>query len=435
MPRSDARALEPGGLPASYAAVAGARTHWLGARQSEARAAFETLEMPTWRRGRGWSLRPEPLRLEPYAPLAEAPGRLGADDADRDAIALLDGRVVGLPAHPPEGIEIIPLGPDAPEILPAAAEAWLGTLVGPAAGKLEALNLAAMTGGAVVRVRRGAHPDAALRIVQRVTRDDVASLPRLVVVVEEGADASVVEECLDGAGGRTRALVDAVVEIHLGAGAHLSYVDVTELGPEAKGIARRRARLERDSHLEWTSGVFGGGFLSLAWDTILAGSGARLDATGVYLSKGREQHALVSDTWHRVPSTEADVHFRGAVFGHCGSVFDGIIRTDSSAKGTLSHLGDHLLFLSPNAHADSIPALLIEGDDVKVGHGATIGRVDPDQIYYLGARGIDPEAAREMLVIGYFEPTLARIPDEALRESQRATIRRLVLDSREGARA
>lgn len=430
MPRSDARALRVDALPPGYGEEGATRTPWLAERQAQARAAFERLEMPTWRRGRGWSLRPEPLALEAYRPRPRAEAATVA--GDEQAITFVDGRLLALPRGVGTGVEVIPLGPGAPEILPAAAADWIGSLVPPAAGKLEALNLLAMTGGVLVRVAKGAHPLAAIRIRHRLERDAVAALARIVVVVEEGAEAEVVEECLDGVGNTARTLVDGVTEIYVGAGARLRYVDVTELGPEAKGIVRRRARLDRDSHLEWTSGVFGGGFLSLAWDTVLAGSGARVDATGVYVSKGREQHALVSDTWHRVASTEADVQFRGAVFDRCGSVFDGIIRTDSAAKGTVSHLGDHLLFLSPHAHADSIPALLIEGDDVKVGHGATIGRVDPDQLYYLGARGIDPVTAREMLVLGYFEPTLARIPDEALRESQRSAIRRLARAGREG---
>ena len=431
MPRSDVRALRAEGLPAGYGEEPPARAPWLAERQDRAARAYGALEMPTWRRGRGWSLRPEPLALETYRPRPAADVRAAGRDGD-EAITLIDGRVAGLPRTLPAGVEVLPLGPGAPDILPALAAQWVGSLVGPEAGKLEALNLAALTGGALVHVARGARPGAPIRIRHRLTLDGAAALTRLVVVVEEGAEAEVVEECVDAGGGLVRTLVDGVSEIYVGAAARLRYVDVTELGPTAKGIVRRRARLERDSHLDWTSGVFGGGFLSLAWDSVLAGQGARVDATGIYVSKGREQHALVSDTWHRVPSTEADVQFRGAVFDRCGSVFDGIIRTDSAAKGTVSHLGDHLLFLSPHAHADSIPALLIEGDDVKVGHGATIGRVDPDQIYYLAARGIDPVQAREMLVLGYFEPTLMRIPDEALRDGQRASIRRLVRAAREG---
>lgn len=428
MPRSEAAPALA--WPAAYTSVLRHAPAWLAERQAQARTAFEALEMPTWRRGRGWSLAPGPLELERYTPAAT-----GAAVSDATPVLggpgaiLTDGVLTALSKRFPDGVEAIPLGSAGLDILPAAAAAWLGAVVGPDAGKLEALNLAALTGGIVLRVRAGAHVTTPLRIRHLVQGAQRVSLPRVVVVVEEGAQATVLEEVSDPTGGGTVALMNGVTEILLGDAARLHYIDVTELGPDATGIGHRRARLGRDSRLEWTTGVFGGGFLSLSWDSELAGPGARVDSTGVYLSGGREQHALTSDTWHRAPSTEADVQFRGAVFGHTGSVFDGIIRTDKTAKGTVSHLGDHLLFLSRHARADSIPSLLIEGDDVKVGHGATIGRVDPNQIFYMGARGIDPDRAREMLVLGYFEPTLARIPDEALRETQRATIRRRVLEN------
>lgn len=411
--------------PAAYAGGGQEGTPWWRERRERARAAFETLPMPTWRRGRGWSLQPEPLRLEAFAPVAAPPAPFPEASGQEAHVLLVDGRLARPAAGLPPGVEVIPLGPGGPDLLPTAAADVLGAVVGPEAGKLEALNLAAMTGGALVRVARGARVGT-LRLRHVVRTDGAAALPRLAVVLEEGAEATVLEECVDASGGGARALVDGVSEVVVGEGARLRYVDVTEMGPLAKAVVRRRARLGRDSRLEWTTGVFGGGFLALAWDTELVAPGARLDATGVYLSGGREQHALVSDTWHRAPATEADVQFRGAVFDRSASVFDGIIRTEAKARGTVSHLGDHLLFLSPHAHADSIPALLIEGDDVRVGHGATIGRVDPEQLYYLAARGIDPAEGREMLVLGYFEPTLERIPDSAVREAQRASILRRV---------
>jgi len=432
MPRSEA-ATSALTWPAAYGRAGVVVPAWLAERQAQAAGVFAELEMPTWRRGRGWSLSPEPLELDAFAPV---PPDAASDTEDEGvAVTFVDGRPVPGRHAIAEGVEVTAVGPGGSDILPAWAADVLGQVVGPDAGKLEALNLGAMTGCALVRVRAGARPQQPIRLRHLLRRDRSAALPRVVVVVERGAEATVMEEVTDGAGGRVRALVDGVTEIAVGEGAKLHFIDVTEVGPTARAIHHRRARLERDSRLEWTSGVFGGGFVSLEWDTELVGSGARVDATGVYVSSGREQHALVSRTWHRVPSTEADVHFRGAVFGRCGSVFDGIIRTDPAAKGTVSHLADHLLFLSRHARADSIPSLMIEGDDVKVGHGATIGRVDPEQLYYLGARGIDPDAAREMLVLGYFEPTLARIPDEALRASQRATVRRRVLEqAREDAR-
>jgi len=409
-------------------------------RQDAARRALDTLEPPTWRRGRGFSLTPDPIDVADYRPQRPVRGAAGsgdartAGDADADTLVLVDGVPAGPARSLPTGFEVWTLGPGGSDLLPAEVAAQVGSVVPPDADFFSALNLAALTGAVLVRVPRGTKAERPLRIRHLLRTPGALALGRVVVWLEEGASATVMEESLSGEADRTAgeaagdALMVNVTELAAGPAAHLVYVDVSDLAATHRAVLRRRAVLGRDSRMEWRSALFGGRFVATDWETELAGEGSYLEATGTYLAAGRDQFALTSRTWHQAPHTQAQVLFRGAAYGTSQSVFDGIIGADKTAKGTQAYLADHLLFLSPHARADSIPSLLIEGDDVQVGHGATIGRIDPEQVYFMQSRGIDPREARRMLVAGYFEPVLDRIPDEALREAQRAAIARRLAD-------
>lgn len=421
----------------------GHRMPGLRERQDAARRALGALPPPTWRRGRGFSLTPDPIDVAAYRPWRPARGAAGTGEDhfavgdEADTLVLVDGVLVGPARSLPKGFEVWTLGPGGSDLLPPEVAGQVGTVVPPDADFFSALNLAALTGAVLVRVPRGTTAERPLRIRHLLRTQGALALGRVVVWLEEGASATIMEESLSGeadrmerttAGAATDALMANVTELVAGPAAHLVYVDVSDLAPTHRAILRRRAVLQRDSRMEWRSALFGGRFVATDWETELAGEGSYLEATGTYLAAGRDQFALTSRTWHRAPHTQAQVLFRGAAYGTSQSVFDGIIGADKTAKGTKAYLADHLLFLSPHARADSIPSLLIEGDDVQVGHGATIGRIDPEQVYFMQSRGIAPHEARRMLVAGYFEPVLDRIPDEALREAQRAAIARRLAD-------
>lgn len=398
--------------------------------QDAARQALASLALPNWHRGRGFSLSPDSIDLGAYTPVREArPDAVAAGvgaGVDSQTLLLVDGVVAvkPAPASLPEGFELFLLGPGGSDILPDDVLAHVGSVVKPASDYYSAVNLAGLTSVAVVRVAKNHAPESPLRIRHVLTSQGAVAMARVVVVLEAGARATVMEETVSGPGVAYDALTIPVTELRVGDGAHLVYVDVTELAPTHRALMKRRALLGRDSRLEWRSGLFGGRFISADWETELLGEGAQFEATGTYLAADRDQFALTSRTWHRAPHTTAQVLFRGAAYGKSQSVFDGIIGADKTAKGTQAHLADHLLFLSRDARADSIPSLLIEGDDVNVGHGATIGRIDPEQIYFMQSRGIAPGEARRLLVAGYFDPVIDRIPDESLREAQRAAITR-----------
>jgi Fe-S cluster assembly protein SufD len=371
------------------------------------------LPMPNWRRGRGWTLEPPAIEFGAYdlAPAADVAHVDGSG-----AIRLRDGRLVALPTDVPSGVRVFDLALPLPDDLAAQ----LDRCVGAASGKFAALNRGAYTGGVAIEVTPGARPEAAIEIHHDSAGLRALAMPRILVWVRAGARARLLESVRGGS--EAAGLTVSVSELILDEGAELEYVDLTGLGSQAIGVIRRQARLGPHSRVTWTSAAFGGRFLNVLWKADLMGEEAQSTATGIYVTTGQEQHALESRTEHLAPHTRAHVVFRGAVGGRGRSVFDGVLASVKTAYDTQSYLGDHILFLSSEARADAIPRLDIEGSDVNIQHGASVGRVDPEQIHYLMTRGIGPELARELLVMGYFDPTLARIPDEGLRHAWRQEI-------------
>lgn len=406
-----------GQLPTYLAEEVERGTADLAGRRAAA-AAFADLSPVSWRRGRGWTIESPSLDFAAYdlAPWT------AAERVSECASRFRDGRLLSLGTQVPNGIRVYDLRDGAST--PSALFAAVGSAAPASLGQLEALNRAAYTGGVLIEVTPDAPRDASVEVEHVLTDAGRLALPRTTVVVRAGSRVRLLES-VHGEGG-SHGVLNAVTEVILEEGAEVDFIDLTGLGEDAFAAIRRHLRVGPRAKVRWTSGTFGGGFLSMHWKADMVGEGSSLAATGVYVSVGREQHALESRTDHVAPHTEANVVFRGAVGGRARSVFDGILTSIKEAKGTQAYLGEHVLFLSREARADAIPRLDIEGSDVRIQHGATVGRVDPEQIHYCETRGIDPDMAKEMLVMGYFEPTLARIPDETLRDAWRDEILRRV---------
>jgi Fe-S cluster assembly protein SufD len=151
-------------------------------------------------------------------------------------------------------------------------------------------------------------------------------------------------------------------------------------------------------------------------EAVLSGPGANVKLTGAYVLGGRQE--LDYDTYqqHAAPNTYSDLAFKGVLADKSKSVWRGMIAVDRGAQGTDAYQENRNLLLHNGCHADSIPGLQIEANEVRCTHGATIAKVEPEQLFYLMARGLSREAAVQLLVRGFFAPILARVADETLRE-------------------
>jgi Fe-S cluster assembly protein SufD len=299
----------------------------------------------------------------------------------------------------PEGIRFEPLD---------EAHERLGELVG-ADEKFAAHNAALWKHGLLVHVPRGVELEKPLYV--RV------SVPfwRLLVIADEGARFSLVEEYASTTTGE--AYSNAVVELFVEQGAKLEYVSLQNLSHETWHFASHHARVERDAELDWVAGGFGSKKGKTRIQNDLAGPGATSRVTGAYFADGT-QH-LDYDTFqeHIAPSTTSDFAFKGGLRDHATAVWRGMIRVEKDAQKTNAYQENRNLMLSETAHADSIPGLEILANDVRCTHGATLGQVDREQLFYLMARGLSRAEAERLIVRGFFQDVLDRIELEPVREA------------------
>jgi Fe-S cluster assembly protein SufD len=239
---------------------------------------------------------------------------------------------------------------------------------------------------------------------------------RLLVVAEEGSRFSLIEEYAS-ASPDLAAYSNAAVELFVEQGAKLEYVSLQNLSRGTWHFATHHARVERDAELDWVAGGFGSRKGKTRIQNDLAGQGATSRVTGAYFADG-EQH-LDYDTFqeHIAPHTTSDFAFKGALRDQATTVWRGMIRVEQEAQKTNAYQENRNLLLSKNAHADSIPGLEILANDVRCTHGATLGQVDREQLFYLMSRGLSRSEAERLIVRGFFQDVLDRIELEPVREA------------------
>jgi Fe-S cluster assembly protein SufD len=321
----------------------------------------------------------------------------------------VSGRATATPAgveieHAPDGIRFEPLD---------EAHERIGQLVG-TDEKFAAHNAALWEHGLLVHVPRGVELTEPLYV--RV------SLPfwRLLVIADEGSRFSLVEEYASA--GEGEAYSNAVVELFVEEGAKLEYVSLQNLSRETWHFASHHARVERDAELDWVAGGFGSKKGKTRIQNDLAGHGATSRVTGAYFADGT-QH-LDYDTFqeHIAPSTTSDFAFKGGLRDKARTVWRGMIRVEKDAQKTNAYQENRNLMLSETAHADSIPGLEILANDVRCTHGATLGQVDREQLFYLMARGLSRADAERLIVRGFFQDVLDRIELQPVREALGAAL-------------
>ncbi|MGD0714922.1 MAG: Fe-S cluster assembly protein SufD [Gaiellaceae bacterium] len=284
--------------------------------------------------------------------------------------------------------------------------------------KFAAHNAAMWTHGLLVVVPKGVVLEKPLYVRIAATGQ---TFWRLVVVAEEGARASLIEEYASPAPD-TAAYSNAAVELFVEQGAKLEYVSLQNLSAETWHFASHHARVGRDAELDWVAGGFGSKKGKTRIQNDLSGPGGTSRVTGAYFADG-EQH-LDYDTFqeHIAPHCTSDFAFKGALRDNATAVWRGMIRVEPDAQKTNAYQECRNLMLSPTAHAIPIPGLEIMANDVRCTHGATVSRVDREQLFYLMSRGLPRAEAERLVVRGFFQDVLDRIELEPVREAVTAAL-------------
>jgi Fe-S cluster assembly protein SufD len=244
---------------------------------------------------------------------------------------------------------------------------------------------------------------------------------RSLIRLGEDAEAQVIE-VIAGPAGPGRSLVIPVGEMEVGDRARLSYVMVQDLGPEVWHLARLGATIGRDGTLKSFTAGLGGDYDRCRVDAAAVGQGSSTQLTTVYLGSGDQVHDVRTLQDHVAPKTTSDLLCKGAVAERSRSIYTGLIRVRNGAVRSDAMQTNQNLVLDATAHADSVPNLDIEENDVRCSHASSVGPVDEDQRYYLESRGIAPDRAERLIVLGFFDDIVERAPVRSAIEPLRRRI-------------
>ncbi|MCP4138817.1 MAG: Fe-S cluster assembly protein SufD [Chloroflexi bacterium] len=397
----------------------------LGSYRNSAWSAFKESAMPTtkdeaWRRT---DLRkipfdsfqlPEADAFNELAPVPEALLSPLVGDQHGGQITLLAGgsKVSLAPEIAKKGVvftDFKTAEKEHPELLAKL----IGNVVRAEDGKFAALTAALSQNGVLLYVPRGVQVEEPLHSVLWGAGENLAHLSHLVIYVDEGASVTYVHEAASP--DDSLSMHAGIVEITVSDGANLRFVELQSWGSEIVNFSHERAKIGRDANLDWIFGAVGSRLTKNFSDLDLAGVGSSGRMSGFYFADG-EQH-LDHDTQqnHLVPNTSSDLLFKGALKENSRSVWQGMVFVAPGAQKTDGYQANRNLILSDTARADSIPGLEISADDVRCSHGTTIGKIDPEPLFYLLSRGIPQEDAERLVVEGFFDPIMQRIPFEGVR--------------------
>jgi Fe-S cluster assembly protein SufD len=281
-----------------------------------------------------------------------------------------------------------------------------------------ARNEAALGGGYFVYVPRGVKLEPTLLTAAMAGK--TALNWRVLVVLEEGASAEIWEQYLSA--GEEDGLFNTVVELVVGPNAHLRFVSGQALNEKSWVFGTQRAVVQRDGSLDWVALGFGSARGKVRMETQLAGEGSSAKVTGAYAGHGRQHLDFDTTQEHAAANTTSDLAFRGVLEGRSTAVWRGMIKVDPGAQQTDAFQESRNLLLSKRAHADAIPGLEIEANDVRCTHAAAIAQIDPAQVYYLMSHGIPRATATRLVIEGFLEELVERFEEGPVRERLSAAL-------------
>lgn len=285
--------------------------------------------------------------------------------------------------------------------------------VRPDEGKFAALHAAFWRGGTFLYVPAGVKAAAPLHSALWAERGKTYT--HTLVVLEDGAEAIHIDEYAS-ATGKGQALHNGVVELLVGDNASLTYVSLQDFGTHTWQFTHERGRVGRDARLDWVTSSMGTRLTKSFQTSELDRQGSWARMSGLFFAIGRQHFDLDTQQNHNAPDTVSDLLYKGALRQKARTVWQGMIKALPGSQRIDGFQANRNLVLERAARADSIPGLEIEADDVRCTHASTVGQLDDEQIFYLTSRGIDEETAIRMVIQGFFDPVMQRIPFEGVRE-------------------
>ena len=267
--------------------------------------------------------------------------------------------------------------------------------------------------------RNAVHPHTIV-VERTVSSSGIVAFPRLVIDAAENSEVTVIERFTSQDG--VASLIVPVAEIRAAQSACVTYLAINELGSSTWQIGHQLAVADRDSTVRVFTVALGGDYARVRAEVKLVGQGASAQQTALYFADSTQMHDFRTLQTHEAPRTHSDLLFKGAVKDTAKSVYTGLIKITEDATKSEAFQTNRNLTLSNGAWAESVTNLEIETNDVKCSHASTVGPIDDDQRFYLESRGIPTDIAERLVVFGFFDEVIERLPQSAFTDQLRAKV-------------
>lgn len=285
--------------------------------------------------------------------------------------------------------------------------------------KFSALNEAFFSSGYFLYIPKNVEVNEPLRAVINVERNSVI---HNLIIIEQNSKIDFIEEYKNNRLNEEQLNV-AVTEVFANNNSSINFYHLNNWTENIYNFTNIVGTAERNASINWISGCFGGKLNRLKIDTDFNGEGSNCNNLGIFLGKGQEHIDFTTNVYHNAENTTNDILVDGILRDGSSSVYRGLIRIPKEGQKTNSYLANHILKLGDKTLANSIPSLKIDANDVKASHGATVGQINEEHLFYLMARGLSRQQAERLIVEGFFEPIIQKIPLEELRERIREMVR------------
>ncbi|WP_254529647.1 Fe-S cluster assembly protein SufD [Natrinema gelatinilyticum] len=313
------------------------------------------------------------------------------------------------------------LGPDEVDVLPWAEavqehekllQDHFGSVVDPLENYLTALSTALFSTGTVIYVPEGVDAED---VTVRTEQNSRSLFNYTLVVTEESSSVTILERQSTGTEAEEQ-YYSGVVEIVAGENSYVQYGSLQNLSEDAYNFTVKRGVADTYATIDWIEGNLGTQLTKTEVSTELSGDSSETQIVGAFYGHNDQHFDLDAKVWHRAEHTTADLVTRGVTDDVARSVYEGVQDVGADAWDTSSYQRENTLMLSDESEADASPKLIINNHDTEASHSATVGQIDEEDLLYMTSRGVDPRAARNMLVEGFFVPVLAEVDVDELRD-------------------
>lgn len=394
---------------------------WMLERRLAAWREFEAQPWPqptdeAWRRTRLTG-----FDLADFTPVAPANGAAVSEDIQKElnelesaaSLVFQDGDVIYRDESEPlaaKGVIFTDLRRAVVEHPELVKQYFMTQVVTPQHNKFAALHAALWDSGALIYVPTETRVELPLQVILDQASKGVGGYHHTLLIAERGAEVTVVDDLVGGQEG----MQSAVVELHVGENSVVRYLNLQDFDHSTWNFLNGRAAIHRNADLRWIQVSWGSRVTKAFLDVDLMGEGGHAELLGIYFPTGRQHIDHQTLQIHRAPHCFSDLLFNGALKDKARSVYMGVIKVLPKAQKTDAYQRNGNLILDSTARADSIPGLEIEADDVRCTHGATAAQVEDEYLFYLMARGLTRPQAERMIVQGFFQAVLDRVPVESV---------------------